>query len=72
TLYVQFYNPEKFDYATAIGNNPNIRIVKFHSTVFHVSAAWSSGATATGSALATGVRWCRTEYSTPYRLATAQ
>lgn len=35
TLYVQFYNPEHFDYATAIGNNPNIRIVKFHSTVFH-------------------------------------
>lgn len=35
TLYVQFYNPEKFDYAAAVGNNPNIRIVKFHSTVFH-------------------------------------
>ncbi|MBQ2374756.1 MAG: hypothetical protein II299_06575 [Alistipes sp.] len=35
TLYVQYYNPEKFDYATAIGNNPNIRIVPFHSTVFH-------------------------------------
>lgn len=35
TLYVQYYNPEHFDYATAIGCNPNIRIVKFHSTVFH-------------------------------------
>ena len=35
TLYVQFYNPEHFDYAAAVGNNPNIRIVKFHSTVFH-------------------------------------
>ena len=35
TLYVQFYNPEHFDYATAVGNNPNIRIVPFHSTVFH-------------------------------------
>lgn len=35
TLYVQFYNPERFDYAAAVGNNPNIRIVKFHSTLFH-------------------------------------
>ena len=35
TLYVQYYNPEHFDYATAVGNNPNIRIVPFHSTVFH-------------------------------------
>lgn len=35
TLYVQYYNPEHFDYAAAIGNNPNIRIVPFHSTVFH-------------------------------------
>lgn len=34
TLYVQFYNPERFDYAAAIGNNPNIRIVRFHSTIF--------------------------------------
>ena len=34
TLYVQYYNPEHFDYATAIGNNPNIRIVPFHSTLF--------------------------------------
>ena len=35
TLYVQYYNPEKFDYTAAVGNNPNIRIVKFHSTLFH-------------------------------------
>lgn len=35
TLYVQYYNPEHFDYAAAIGHNPNIRIVRFHSTVFH-------------------------------------
>lgn len=34
TLYVQYYNPEKFDYAAAVGHNPNIRIVKFHTTVF--------------------------------------
>ncbi len=34
TLYVQHYNPEKFDYRAAIGHNPNIRIVKFHSTLF--------------------------------------
>ena len=34
-LYVQYYNPERFDYTAAIGNNPNIRIVKFHSTLFH-------------------------------------
>ena len=35
TLYVQYYNPEHFDYAAAIGHNPMIRIVPFHSTVFH-------------------------------------
>ena len=35
TLYVQYYNPERFDYAEAIGHNPNIRIVRFHTTVFH-------------------------------------
>lgn len=35
TLYVQYYNPEKFDYAAAVKHNPNIRIVKFHTTVFH-------------------------------------
>lgn len=34
-LYVQYYNPEKFDYRAAIGNNPRIRIVPFHTTVFH-------------------------------------
>ena len=34
-LYVQYYNPEHFDYRTAIGHNPNIEIVPFHSTVFH-------------------------------------
>jgi hypothetical protein len=34
TLYVQYYNPEKFDYAEAIGHNPNIRIVKFHTTLY--------------------------------------
>lgn len=35
TLYVQYYNPEKFDYQTAVGGNPNIKIVRFHSEVFH-------------------------------------
>ena len=35
TLYVQYYNPEKFDYAAAIGHNPNIKIVRFHTLVFH-------------------------------------
>ena len=34
TLYVQYYNPERFDYAKAIGGNPNIRIVPFHTTLF--------------------------------------
>ncbi len=34
TLYVQYYNPEHFDYAAAVGHNPNIRIVKFHTTLF--------------------------------------
>lgn len=34
TLYVQYYNPEKFDYAAAVGHNPNIKIVKFHTTLF--------------------------------------
>lgn len=33
-LYVQYYNPEKFDYAKAVGGNPNIRIVRFHTTLF--------------------------------------
>lgn len=35
TLYVQFYNPERFDYSAAVGHNPAIRIVRFHTTVFH-------------------------------------
>ena len=34
-LYVQYYNPEHFDYRTAICHNPNIEIVPFHTTVFH-------------------------------------
>lgn len=34
TLYVQYYNPEHFDYGKAIGHNPNICIVRFHSIVF--------------------------------------
>ncbi len=33
TLYVQYYNPE-FDYRAAVGDNPNIRIVPFHTLVF--------------------------------------
>lgn len=35
TLYVQYYNPEHFDYKAAIAANPMIRIVRFHSIVFH-------------------------------------
>lgn len=35
TLYVQYYNPEQFDYAAAVEHNPHIRIVRFHTTVFH-------------------------------------
>ena len=31
TLYVQYYNPEHFDYAAAVNHNPNIRIVPFHT-----------------------------------------
>lgn len=34
TLYVQYYNPEHFDYAAAINHNPNIRIVRFHTTPY--------------------------------------
>ena len=34
TLYVQYYNPEQFDYRAAVGDNPNIRIVPFHTLVF--------------------------------------
>ena len=34
-LYVQYYNPELFNYSSAIGHNPHIHIVPFHSTVFH-------------------------------------
>lgn len=33
-LYVQYYNPETFDYAAAIKHNPNITIVPMHSIVF--------------------------------------
>ena len=33
-LYVQYYNPERFDYRAAVPN-PNVRIVPFHTTVFH-------------------------------------
>ncbi len=33
TLYVQFYNPEHFDYRAALPNE-NIRIVPFHSTLY--------------------------------------
>ena len=33
TLYVQYYNPERFDYQSVI-SNPNIRIVRFHTQVY--------------------------------------
>lgn len=33
TLYVQYYNPERFDYRAALPN-PLIRIVPFHTTLF--------------------------------------
>lgn len=33
TLYVQYYNPEKFDYRAALPNK-NIRIVPFHTTLY--------------------------------------
>ena len=33
TLYVQFYNPEHFDYQWAV-SNPNIRIVPFHTQMY--------------------------------------
>ena len=32
-LYVQYYNPERFDYRAALPN-PNIRIVRFHTQVY--------------------------------------
>ena len=32
-LYVQYYNPERFDYRTALPN-PNIRIVRFHTQLY--------------------------------------
>ncbi|WP_419510283.1 hypothetical protein [Alistipes sp.] len=32
-LYVQYYNPERFDYRAALPN-PNIRIVRFHSQMY--------------------------------------
>ncbi len=34
TLYVQYYNPERFDYRRVLPNR-NIRIVPFHSQVYH-------------------------------------
>lgn len=33
TLYVQYYNPERFDYR-AVLPNPNIRIVRFHTQMY--------------------------------------
>ncbi len=33
-LYVQYYNPERFDYRAAVGDNPNIRIVPFHTLMY--------------------------------------
>ncbi len=33
TLYVQYYNPERFDYRAALPN-PNIRIVPFHTLMY--------------------------------------
>ena len=33
TLYVQYYNPERFDYRAALPN-PRIRIVRFHTQVY--------------------------------------
>jgi hypothetical protein len=33
TIYVQYYNPEKFDYRAALPND-NIRIVPFHTTIY--------------------------------------
>ena len=33
TLYVQYYNPERFDYRAALPN-PNIRIVRFHTQLY--------------------------------------
>lgn len=39
-LYVQHYNPERFDYAAAIGNNPNIRIVRFHTIPYKGYNCW--------------------------------
>ena len=32
-LYVQYYNPEKFDYRAALPN-PNIRIIRFHTQLY--------------------------------------
>ena len=32
-LYVQYYNPERFDYRAALPN-PNIRIVRFHTQLY--------------------------------------
>ncbi len=34
TLYVQYYNPEKFDYRAHLPND-NIRIVRFHSQLYY-------------------------------------
>ena len=39
TLYVQYYNPEHFDYRTALPN-PNIHIVPFHSQVYRGFPSW--------------------------------
>ena len=58
TLYVQYYNPEHFDYRAALPN-PLIRIVPFHTTMFRASARWSSASSAADWEAPTSARWCR-------------
>ena len=58
-LYVQYYNPERFDYRAALPN-PNIRIVRFHTQV-STATVWEAPISGP---------WCRCASTSPCCWAT--
>ncbi len=63
TLYVQYYNPEQFDYRAAVGDNPNIRIVPFHTLVFRGLRSVEFWCYRHGLGSGNFAPWCRTANS---------
>ena len=64
TLYVQFYNPEKFDYRAALPN-PRIRIVRFHTQVYRGFGSVGFWLSVTASAAPISARSCRWANTSP-------